>query len=89
MKPGKKPKNVAESIGYDKLASMGFTVTKRGWPDFFCFNEKTGEIAVVEVKRNKHHKLKDSQSAVMKALSKHGIPCYKFTADNDQLIKIE
>jgi len=26
------------------VAALGFRATKRGWPDFLCFHEETGEI---------------------------------------------
>ena len=33
----RKPANEAEGICYDVLADDGWTLTKRGWPDYFAF----------------------------------------------------
>ena len=60
---------------------MNFRATKRGWPDFLCFNDATGEVIVVEVKprlaTDDGFKIpKRDQVAAMTFLQAHGIKCY-------------
>ena len=72
----KKPKNKAEGEFWDFAKNNGYEVSKRGWPDFFVVDTKTGKIACVEVKPRKGNFLKESQSVVMNALAEYGVPCY-------------
>ena len=58
----------------------GWTVSKRGWPDFFCKNER-GEVVLVEVKSAQRYRLRKDQWGVMEELVKFGVPCYKWTPD--------
>ncbi len=74
------PKNVAECKCWEQLEAKGWQVSKRGWPDFFCWKE--GEIALIEIKPHRGRKLKASQHRVMSELAKRGIPCYRWTPDN-------
>ena len=76
---GKKPKNEAEAALFDLMEADGWTVTKRGWPDFFCV--KNGEICAVEVKPSKSQALKRNQLAVMGMLSAKGVRCFKWSPD--------
>lgn len=75
----KKPKNNAEGQLYEIMTARGWTVTKRGWPDFFCV--KGNKVCAIEVKPHKHHPLRRNQLAVMGALSAYGISCYKWSPD--------
>jgi hypothetical protein len=85
----KRPKNNAEAMCFDELSQKGWAVTKRGWPDFFCINEK-GEICLVEVKPRHAHPLKQNQETVMKQLSKYGVKCFKWTPDGGfEVVKYE
>jgi hypothetical protein len=74
---------------FAKLAiENGWEITKRGWPDFFCV--KDGEIICVEVKPISKDTgnlvpIKESQAAVMNALTDAGIRC--FVSDGKRLIK--
>jgi len=63
------------------LESNGYTVVKRGWPDFLAW--KNGTIRFIEVKPNKRHKLKASQQLVSDAL-KHafGVTVEMMTPDD-------
>jgi hypothetical protein len=56
-----------------------WTITKRGWPDFFCRNQR-GELVLVEVKKG-NRKLKNHQQDVLTELAKYGIPCYRWSPD--------
>lgn len=63
------------------MTAAGWTCTKRGWPDFFCVNDR-GEVCMVEVKPSGVQRLKKEQAVVMKFLREHGIRCYKWTPDD-------
>lgn len=79
MAKTKAPKNEAENACFMDLSALGWTATKRGWPDFFCV--RNGEIMAVEVKPRKGHPLKANQAVIMVLLADHGIPCYLWTPD--------
>jgi len=53
----------------------GWTVFKKGWPDFMCI--KDGQIMVVEVKHGSD-KLSLEQKAMLRVLSNHGIRCFEW-----------
>lgn len=76
---GSPPKNKAEGECFNLLRSKGWTVTKRGWPDFFCV--KDGAICAVEVKPRKTSNLRKHQIAVMGELSARGIRCYLWSPE--------
>ena len=76
----KRPNNEAEGLFFDKMRKAGWSLTKRGWPDFFCVNDK-GDICCVEVKPTGAQRLKNNQAQVMRALSAAGIKCYKWAPD--------
>ena len=61
--------------------SRGWSVTKRGWPDFFC--QQDGKIACVEVKpkpvKHGHDPLPKRQHTINQALAAAGIPCYRWS----------
>lgn len=75
----KRPKNIAEQSFFDMMKANGWNVTKRGWPDFFCFHHKTGRLSLVEIKSKRGHRLKREQFAIMQKLSECGVPCFKWT----------
>lgn len=77
---GRRPQNIAEGKLYDLMKSTGWTVTKRGWPDFFCVNA-AGEVCAVEVKPHSWNRLKREQLAVARALKAAGIAVYKWSPD--------
>lgn len=72
----RKPRNQAEGMLYDKMTKEGWTVTKRGWPDFFCI--KGDEICAVEVKPRASTPLKPNQRFIMEKLKQYGIKCYRW-----------
>ena len=75
----RKPQNEAEGMCFDFMSKEGWTCTKKGWADFFCI--RGDEICCVEVKPNSGQSLKREQKVIMNALSKYGVPCYKWTPD--------
>ena len=76
MRSSRRPKNPTEGEAYDALTALGWTVTKRGCPDFFIFKETPGhkDFAVVECKKP-NLGLKTAQVKVMQALIAHGVRC--------------
>ncbi len=77
----RQPRNEAEGAFFLEAKKRGWTITKRGWPDFFCFNEDEGRIAAVEVKPTRDRPLKREQLMVMRMLARHGVPCFKWSPD--------
>ena len=75
----RRPKNAAEGAFFDEAQRRGWTLTKRGWPDFLAW--KDGEMIAVEVKPHCDHPLKREQLAVMAALSMRGVKCFRWTPD--------
>jgi hypothetical protein len=71
--------NKSEAEFFEKAKEAGWVVSKRGWPDFFMWNN--GKIACVEVKRNHIDHLKESQIAIMSALASYGVPCFTWRPD--------
>lgn len=75
----RRPKNKAEGKLFDEMLERGLLCTKRGWPDFSIWDQHDNLLGVVEVKPRPHLPLKDSQSRMMRALSRRGIPCYRWS----------
>lgn len=75
----RKPLNPTEAEAWDLLEQLGFTVTKRGWPDFMAY--KDGKLIVVEVKRS-DVALKRTQQILMQHLKRYGVPCYRYDPVN-------
>ena len=61
------------------LESQGYTLLKRGWPDFIAI--KDGHFICIEVKPNRKVKLKIEQEIVLRLLGKAGIPVYRYSPD--------
>jgi hypothetical protein len=80
MRPRRTLKNQPEEACAVWLESHGFTVSKRGWPDFVVFDSH-GRLAAVEVKRHAHHRLRHTQYAVMRALAHGGFPVFLWTPE--------
>lgn len=54
----KKSKNAREEFVQNLYYKAGWVVLKNGWPDLFCYNPKTGEIELVEVKALSQYEVK-------------------------------
>jgi len=63
---GVRTKNGPEIIVCAGLERDGWTVVKRGWPDFLAW--RGHEIRFIEVKRKAGYRLRRSQAMVAKAL---------------------
>lgn len=79
LKSTRRPKNEAEGELYDLMIEQGWKVTKRGWPDFFCWTDE--RFILVEVKREKGVALKAYQEMVMASLAELGVECYRYSPD--------
>ena len=72
------PERAFEVLAFNK----GWTATKRGWPDFLCFDKKTKEFIAVEVKprlngpETRMKLLKREQGICMDWLKSLGIKCF-------------
>ena len=80
--PRKKPLRNGPERAFEELArAQSWNVSKRGWPDFICF-DSDGRLFVVEVKPRlrsrvgKFKMLKREQMRALDALKALGIPCY-------------
>lgn len=80
MKKKDEYRNQPENSCFKLFKSKGWEITKRGWPDFFAW-DRSGKIALVEVKRHSWHSLKKSQHFLMSKLADFEIPCYTWTPD--------
>ena len=73
-------KNIPER-NFETLANLnGWRTTKRGWPDFLCFDTRSDKIIAVEVKPRTNlgllKLLKRDQAQCLDALTAVGIKCY-------------
>lgn len=68
--------NLCEFAFGQSAANQGWSVTKRGWPDYLCW--KGDEVIFVEVKPD-GGVLSQYQVLVMEKLSSLGLKCYKWT----------
>jgi hypothetical protein len=71
--------NEAEEAFRSEAVAAGWTVCKRGWPDFIC--ERDGKIVIVEIKPHRRRILKREQRRVMNLLASYGVPCYRWSPD--------
>lgn len=68
--------NRHENDLYNLASGLGWEVTKRGWPDFICWDGDN--MILVEVKPP-GHLLNQSQWRVMLALSRLGAKCFVYS----------
>ena len=75
IKPRKKLSDIPnpEQLFYKQATDNGYTVYRSGWPDYLI--TKDNKIIFVEVK-GKGDKLRNSQKAMLKILSDHGLTCF-------------
>lgn len=69
-------KNAPEAQFQEIITAQGFTVLKRGWPDFFCW--KGDELVLVEVKPDGGEPT-PYQRIILEKLATAGLPCYVWT----------
>jgi len=74
--------NVHEQRFAELARSLGWRVTKRGWPDFACYDPDSDGVIFVEVKPPGQG-LRGAQWLVMRALARLGAKC--FTSDGTTL----
>lgn len=79
----KKYGNTAENEFAIAARKNGWSITKKGYPDFICY--KGDELMLVEVKANGNGRLKTSQQKFMNTISKYGVKCYKWYPEKNWL----
>lgn len=79
--------NKAEAAFESRARQNGWSVTKRGWPDFIC-ELPDGKVIVVEVKptgpTGRPGRVKAIQAKVMEWLAEQGVRC--FVSDGKVLV---
>lgn len=81
-------KNKAEDAFEKFMYAEGWSVTKRGWPDFLAFKtegkgeKKKHQVILVEVKADGSHPLKPEQYRVFQILASAGFLCYRYDPEN-------
>ena len=78
--------SVAELNFKDIYTKRGYTVTKKGWPDFIC--TKANEIMTVEVKPNKKQHPTNEQKFIIQFLCSLGIPTYVYYAAENVFVDV-
>ena len=89
----KMPANKSERQFIESAEEKGWTVIRKGWPDYFCFKlDSKGEIVdlmAVEVKPTLEEGLKLHQMISAVLLSNKTINCFLYGAKEKTLRKIE
>jgi Holliday junction resolvase len=62
------------------LKAQGWTVCRRGWPDFLAVRD--GRVIAVEVKPNSDRSFKQEQLFVLQWLALAGLEIYTWTPDD-------
>lgn len=87
-KPRIRPLRFDSEREFEELAARnGWRTTKRGWPDFLCFDPSSNEIIAVEVKQRLPHRrregivyelvsLKPDQAFCLDFFQSKGIRCF-------------
>lgn len=76
-------KNDAEQKFKEFAKQKGWNVTRRGYPDFWCYDKETNTLIFVEVKRKVHHNLRASQQNFFTRISStKAIKCFRWTPPN-------
>lgn len=79
-KPKRVRRNTAERGLQEKMESLGWEVTKRGWPDFVCV--KDDKIIFVEVKKDAMNPLRREQRRLMEILHAAGLACFRWDPES-------
>jgi hypothetical protein len=81
--------NPCEDMFHAMMTAQGWTVTKKGWPDFACWHPQRGFMAV-EVKPGRCNPvpLKVEQEHLMRQLAALGIPCGVWTPGASNIIPL-
>jgi hypothetical protein len=74
------PVNEAEAECVARLQARGWTVCRRGWPDFIAV--KDGRIIAIEVKPRHGQPVKREQAFVLDWLARAGLDVYTWTPDD-------
>lgn len=82
LMPEDQPKNPVVRAAWNALLRKGYAVTKQGWPDVVGFNEKTGTVALVTVRRHRSRRIKQLQHLLIKSLIRGGTISYEFDGED-------
>jgi len=77
----------AEKKFQSMMVKRGWEATKHGWPDFFC--SRNGKIMLVEVKNGARTQLSEAQRLILAELAKYGVPCYRWSAEEEEFEEIK
>jgi hypothetical protein len=80
----RRPRAPANAAFYDAAQAGGWTITRRGWPDWWCTRTREdgeAEVAVVLVRQHRGRRLKRDQRAILRVLAAAGIPCYEWSLE--------
>ena len=77
ISPQVEPGNRDEKLLWSKLQDEGWSVLRKGWPDFFCY--KDDNIMLIEVKPSRNHRLKSEQLEILLRLAEKGLSCYRWS----------
>lgn len=70
--------NKVENEFFELAKELGWRPTKKGWPDFVCYDDASGGVIFVEVKPP-GHLLRKSQWTLMFALARLGAKCFVYS----------
>lgn len=76
----KPPANPISAAFFRLARSQGWTLSTRGWPDYFMV--KDGQIALINVTEHRGRKLRKHQKAILLALASYGVPCYRYSPES-------
>ena len=72
-------KNPSEIACLHHLQAQGWTVLRKGWPDFIA--KRAGKVIAIEVKRNTLQSLSSYQRRVASWLTESGVTVYRWSPD--------
>lgn len=79
-------KNEREAIVTRDYYNKGWVVLKNGWPDLFCYNPKTKEIELVEVKAKSQYK--ETKKGRKLGLKQHQLRMHQYLKKAGLVVKV-
>lgn len=70
--------NLPENEAAEIISSLGYSFSKRGYPDFTVYNEDGSIYGFVEVKPNEDSRLKTNQATFFDFCVERNIPCIRW-----------
>lgn len=72
------PKDPDERKLFEALLKEGWHLSRRGWPDLFCWKDD-GSVTLVKLKKHGSSTLRPSQQLILQKLANAGIPTFYWT----------